>query len=207
MYLGHKLSTFRGWLSAQGYWRGSVSPVTQGGVQLSQRRRPRSLLDGDSLSVQPKEGVSIRHVPTCLPSSMLTLSSTLWKTRVARGAVERPWQASLLAEEVLQKAKEEAYALAVIVALLLTFTENIWCATRWVLFPHGLSPASHSSPRKWAPIWTELLLFSRSIVSDSLQPRGLQHARPPCPSLSPRACSNSCPLNWWCHPTISSSTL
>ena len=36
-------------------------------------------------------------------------------------------------------------------------------------------------------------------------PHGLQHARPPCPSPNPRACSNSCPLSWWCHPTISSS--
>ena len=46
--------------------------------------------------------------------------------------------------------------------------------------------------------------FSRSVVSDSLQPRGLQHARPPCPSPTPRACSNSCPLSRWCYPTISS---
>ena len=38
-----------------------------------------------------------------------------------------------------------------------------------------------------------------------LQPHGLQHARLPCPSLSPRVCSNSCPLNRWCHPTTSSS--
>ena len=38
-------------------------------------------------------------------------------------------------------------------------------------------------------------------------PMGLQHARLPCPSQSPRACSNSCPLNWWCHPTISSSVI
>ena len=36
-------------------------------------------------------------------------------------------------------------------------------------------------------------------------PHGLQHARLPCPSPSPGACSNSCPLSWWCHPTISSS--
>ena len=49
-----------------------------------------------------------------------------------------------------------------------------------------------------------LLLFSHSVVSDSLSPYGLQHARLPCPSLSTRACSNSCPLSWWCHPTISS---
>ena len=39
-----------------------------------------------------------------------------------------------------------------------------------------------------------------SVVSDSWRPNGLQHARLPCPSLSPRACSNSCPLSWWCHP-------
>ena len=41
-------------------------------------------------------------------------------------------------------------------------------------------------------------------MSDSLQPHGLQHARFPCSSPSPRAWSNSCPLSWWCHPTISS---
>ena len=41
-------------------------------------------------------------------------------------------------------------------------------------------------------------------MSDSLWPHGLQHARPPCPSPTPGACSNSCPSGWWCHPTISS---
>ena len=49
------------------------------------------------------------------------------------------------------------------------------------------------------------LLFSCSVMSDSLWPHGVQHARPPCPLPSPRACSNSCPLSQWCHPTISSS--
>ena len=44
-------------------------------------------------------------------------------------------------------------------------------------------------------------------MSNSLQPHGLQHARLPCPSLSPGECSNSCPLSWWCHPTISSSVI
>ena len=52
-----------------------------------------------------------------------------------------------------------------------------------------------------------VLLFSCSVVSDSLRPHGLQHARLLCPSPSPRACSNSCPLNQWCHPAISSSVL
>ena len=49
--------------------------------------------------------------------------------------------------------------------------------------------------------------FSRSVVSDSLQPRGLRHARPPCPSPTPRVYSNSCPLSRWCHRTISSSVI
>ena len=44
-----------------------------------------------------------------------------------------------------------------------------------------------------------------SVLSDSLWPCGLQHARPPCPSPTPRVYSNSCPLSRWCHPTISSS--
>ena len=49
--------------------------------------------------------------------------------------------------------------------------------------------------------------FSCSIVSDSLWPHGLQHARLPCPSPTPRAYSNSCPLNQCCHPAISSSVV
>ena len=52
--------------------------------------------------------------------------------------------------------------------------------------------------------WFGSVQFSRSMLSDSLQPHGLQHARPPCPSPAPGACSNSCPLSRWCHPTISS---
>ena len=51
------------------------------------------------------------------------------------------------------------------------------------------------------------LLFSHSVVSDSLQPHGLQHARFPCPSPSPRVCWNSCPLSQWYYPTISSSVI
>ena len=50
-----------------------------------------------------------------------------------------------------------------------------------------------------------LLLFSCSVMSDSLQPHGLQHARPLCPSPSPEVFSSSCPLHWWYHLAISSS--
>ena len=49
--------------------------------------------------------------------------------------------------------------------------------------------------------------FSRSIVSDSLRPREPQHARPPCPSPTPRVHPNPCPLTRICHPTISSSVV
>ena len=47
--------------------------------------------------------------------------------------------------------------------------------------------------------------FSHSVVFDSLRLHGVQHTRPPCPSPNPRIYSNSCPLSWWCHPSISSS--
>ena len=49
--------------------------------------------------------------------------------------------------------------------------------------------------------------FSRSVMSDSLRPHGLQYARFPCPSPTLRACSNSCSLSQWCHPIISSSVI
>ena len=49
--------------------------------------------------------------------------------------------------------------------------------------------------------------FSHSVVSDSLRPHESKHARPPCPSPTPRVHSNSCPLSQWCHPAISSSVV
>ena len=63
--------------------------------------------------------------------------------------------------------------------------------------PNGLQLLCHPTPAQ----------FSRSVVSDSLRPRGLHHTRLPCPSTTPRACSNSCPSSQWCHPTISSSVI
>ena len=49
--------------------------------------------------------------------------------------------------------------------------------------------------------------FSCSVMSDSLWPHGLQQAKLPCPSPTPGACSNSCPLSQWCHPTILTSVV
>ena len=68
----------------------------------------------------------------------------------------------------------------------------------WIFFTERLSHylASLSSVQ-----------FSHSVVSDSLQPHGLQHARPPSPLTTPGVYSNSCPLSRWCHPTISSSVI
>ena len=75
---------------------------------------------------------------------------------------------------------------------------------------YGMLPTSTQSPRAAGPegcrCWLLFLVVqSLSCLSDSLRPRGQQHTRLPCPSLSPGVCSNSCPLSWWCHPTTSSS--
>ena len=60
----------------------------------------------------------------------------------------------------------------------------------------------------WGPSLKEKSFqFIHSVVSDSLQPHGLQHARLPCPSPTPGAYSNSCPSSRWCHPAISSSVI
>ena len=63
------------------------------------------------------------------------------------------------------------------------------------------SPSLCQLPFYFLFLW---LQFSCSAMSDSLWPHGLQHARLPCPSPTPRAYSNSCPSSWWCHPIISS---
>ena len=55
--------------------------------------------------------------------------------------------------------------------------------------------------------FSQYSLVQSLIMSDSLRLRGLQHARPPCPSPTPGIYPNSCPLSWWCHPTISSSVI
>ena len=60
-------------------------------------------------------------------------------------------------------------------------------------------------PLRYHAKW--IVQFGRSVTSNSLQPHGLQHARPPCPSPTLGVYPNSCPLSQWCHPTISSSVV
>ena len=55
--------------------------------------------------------------------------------------------------------------------------------------------------------WISLVQFSHSVMSNSLWLHGMQHARPPCPSPTPRVYTNSCPLSQWCHPTVSFSVI
>ena len=63
----------------------------------------------------------------------------------------------------------------------------------------------HLQQHAWT--WRILVCVSHSVMSNSLWPHGLQHTRLPCPSPTLGACSNSCPLSRWCHPTISSSVI
>ena len=79
---------------------------------------------------------------------------------------------------------------------------------RKIPMPHGMAK---TAPPKSSILLTvkknEVVQFSRSVLSDSLWLHELQHARLPHPSPTPGDCSNSCPLNQWCHPTISSSVI
>ena len=78
------------------------------------------------------------------------------------------------------------------------------CLVQW-LSPWCTEVALNRGPARWNKILWGVACESRSVVSDSLQPHELQHARLSCPSPTPGAYSNSCPSRWWCHSTISSS--
>ena len=75
--------------------------------------------------------------------------------------------------------------------------------------PIVLSSFPNCDNRKYLQILRSVpsVQFSHSVISDSLQPHELQHARLLCPSSTPGACSSSCLSSWWCHPTISSSVV
>ena len=71
----------------------------------------------------------------------------------------------------------------------------------------GLSNLTWMLPDKSLIFVFSSVLFSLSVMSNSLRPHELQHARPPCPSPTPGVYLNSCPLSWWCQPAISSSVI
>ena len=74
--------------------------------------------------------------------------------------------------------------------------------TSWTLLGLTIGRGCGSDGCQYSPSWLPLLLFSGSVMSNSLGPHELQHSRLLCPSPSPRACSNSSPLSQWHHPTI-----
>ena len=86
------------------------------------------------------------------------------------------------------------------VFILLWFPPVTFLHTWWVLTMHEALLIVYSNG-------FSSVQFSRLVVSDSLRPHEPQHARPPCPSPTPRVYPNSCPLSRWCHPTISSSAV
>ena len=71
----------------------------------------------------------------------------------------------------------------------------------------GTPAGSGIQLRWWVGLQFSSVQFSHSVVSDSLRPHEPQHARPPCPSPTPRVYPNSCPSSRWCHPAISSSVV
>ena len=91
--------------------------------------------------------------------------------------------------------------------------DKCWFAQNWIL-PHSFWPhrkessSCHSMDASLAyGLKQSVSHFSCSVLTDFLQPHGLQHTRLICPSPTPGDCSNSCPLNQWWHPTISSSVI
>ena len=96
-------------------------------------------------------------------------------------------------------------------AILNNFSQmkNVIPCNIYLGFPRVLGCTNSMKKHTWKQIQLVGLTVqvSCSLVSDSLWPHGLQHARLPCLSPTPRACSNSCPSSWWCHTTISSSVV
>ena len=89
-----------------------------------------------------------------------------------------------------------SHAVHYIPVLMYLITGSLYLLTAFIQFPLPPSSVQFSSVQ-----------FSYSVVSDSLRPHELQHARPPCPSPSPRVHSDSRPSSQWCHPAISSSVI
>ena len=105
------------------------------------------------------------------------------------------------------------YSHEVIITVRITMIDVNFRVTLWTVVSHVFLlslQCQGANNTLFLSLWIALLclLFqSLKVVSNSLQPQGLQHARLPCPSLSPRVDSNSCPLSRWCPTTSLSLTL
>ena len=84
------------------------------------------------------------------------------------------------------------------------FPKCFWSTVGWI---HGCRRLTALSPCPLLQAQGKSVQFNHSVVSDSWRPHGLQHARLPCKSSTPGACSNSYPSSLWCHPAISSSVV
>ena len=85
--------------------------------------------------------------------------------------------------------------------------ESLFYEMKWVLPKNPRNIVSFGETLSFLILVSQSLLLSLSVMSSSLWQYELQHARLPCPPLFPRVCSNSCPLNWWRHSTISYSVV
>ena len=105
------------------------------------------------------------------------------------------------------------HGIAKIVTRLSDWTELNWseikqwirCSVKFLVKKKSLLFLLNTMPSSFIHISS--VQFTHSVVSDFLQPHGLQHTRPPCPLPTPGVYSNSCPWSRWCHPTISSSVI
>ena len=90
--------------------------------------------------------------------------------------------------------------------ITVTRKDNVSFFNKSILLRYGLHTEKYAQNQCLSEFCQNISLvqFSHSVVSDSVQPHGLQHARLPYPSPAPGVCSNSCPSNQWCHPTIPS---
>jgi len=97
--------------------------------------------------------------------------------------------------------EEHCKQISLVCVGVLSVSGTHWvCPSSW----HVCFPGLHCTGSRFLCSSVHL---SCSVVSDSLAPHELQHTRTPCPSPTPEVYSNSCPLNHWCHPTLSSSVI
>ena len=184
---GHKGSNMTEWTTAEGEW------------QLEEEEGMGCFLFASDSWAQPHSSAFSDysfHLPSSTPttSSMYALSHT------------HSIQAAPFSRVGFSSQKHFSKSLGSDNSILFPLSLQSW---GWYLLPAVYYFCTNSVLLFLSPFSETRLIypvqFSRSVVSDSLPPRELQHARLLCPSSTPWAYSNSCPSRWWCHPTISSS--